>query len=247
VKASRPPNWPAVLREGFTRAQEGEARSRGMNDAEMYDDIPEWMLYNVARMTTPRKLRLLMCGLLRRCDPGWTRLPHRDLIELVEEVADGVASRASLLKIRSTLRGKGKPVYGGVSSGWTGIDYLLWCSASPNIIAGVMKYNGAWFWAVEDSRLLPDGVHPSSAFSAMMREVLANPFRPVTLDPAWRTPAVLQLAQTIYDDRAFDRLPILADALEEAGCASREVLDHCRGPAPHVRGCWPLDLILNKQ
>jgi hypothetical protein len=68
----------------------------------------------------------------------------------------------------------------------------------------------------------------------------------VPLDPAWRTPAVLQLAQALYDDRAFDQLPILADALEEAGCTSRDVLDHCRGPGPHVRGCWVVDLVLGK-
>jgi len=60
------------------------------------------------------------------------------------------------------------------------------------------------------------------------------------------TPAVLHLAQAIYDDRAFDQLPILADALQEAGCTSREVLDHCRSPGPHVRGCWVVDLILGK-
>jgi hypothetical protein len=84
------------------------------------------------------------------------------------------------------------------------------------------------------------------AQAALVREVFGNPFRPVSLDPAWRTPAVLQLAQALYDDRAFDQLPILADALEEAGCSSREVLDHCRSPGPHVRGCWVVDLVLGK-
>ena len=72
------------------------------------------------------------------------------------------------------------------------------------------------------------------------------PLRPVSLDPTWRTPAVLHLAQAIYDDRAFDQLPILADALEEAGCTSRDVLDHCRSPGPHVRGCWAVDSVLGK-
>jgi hypothetical protein len=55
------------------------------------------------------------------------------------------------------------------------------------------------------------------------------------------------LAEGIYADRAFDRLPILADALEEAGCTDAEVLAHCRGPGPHVRGCWVVDLILGKE
>ena len=56
-----------------------------------------------------------------------------------------------------------------------------------------------------------------------------------------------KLAQGIYDDRAFDRLPVLADALEEAGCTNAEILAHCREPGPHVRGCWALDLLLGKE
>jgi hypothetical protein len=55
------------------------------------------------------------------------------------------------------------------------------------------------------------------------------------------------MAEVIYADRAFDRLPILADALEEAGCTDQAVLDHCRGPFPHVHGCWVVDLILGKE
>jgi hypothetical protein len=55
-----------------------------------------------------------------------------------------------------------------------------------------------------------------------------------------------KLAEAIYEERAFDRMPILADALEEAGCADADVLRHCRDPGPHVRGCWVLDLILDK-
>jgi hypothetical protein len=64
------------------------------------------------------------------------------------------------------------------------------------------------------------------------------PFRPVTLNAAWRTSNVTVLAQSIYDDRAFDRLPILADALEDAGCDNADILNHCREPGEHVRGCW---------
>ena len=56
-----------------------------------------------------------------------------------------------------------------------------------------------------------------------------------------------KLARTIYDDRRFDLLPILADALEEAGCGDAEILAHCRGPGPHVRGCWAVDLVLGKE
>ena len=64
----------------------------------------------------------------------------------------------------------------------------------------------------------------------LLRDIFGNPFGPVTLDRVWLTPTVVSLAQTIYEERAFDRLPILADALEEAGCANADILDHCRQP-----------------
>jgi hypothetical protein len=67
---------------------------------------------------------------------------------------------------------------------------------------------------------------------------------PVTFEPSWRTPTVDSLATTIDAKSAFDRLPILGDALEEAGCMDAAVLEHCRGPGPHVRGCWVVDGLL---
>lgn len=81
----------------------------------------------------------------------------------------------------------------------------------------------------------------------LVHEVFGNPFRPLTLDPRWRTQTVVALAAGIYEQRAFDRMPILADALEEAGCDNAEVLNHCRGDDPHVRGSWVVDLILAKE
>jgi hypothetical protein len=86
--------------------------------------------------------------------------------------------------------------------------------------------------------------------SRLLREIFSNPFRPVAIDPAWlawRDGTVPQIARTIYDERRFAELSILADALEEAGCADRDLLDHCRQPGPHVRGCWVVDLVLGKQ
>jgi hypothetical protein len=81
----------------------------------------------------------------------------------------------------------------------------------------------------------------------LLRDIFGNPFRPVTLNPAWCTSNVTGLAQSIYVDRAFDRLPILADALEEAGCDNADILNHCRQPGEHVRGCWVVDLVLRKE
>src|SRR5262249_52160199 len=81
---------------------------------------------------------------------------------------------------------------------------------------------------------------------AILLDLFGNPFRPVVLDPVWRTQTMTQIATTIYDERAFDHLPILADALEEAGCADAALLGHLRGPGPHVRGCWVVDQLLGK-
>jgi hypothetical protein len=76
--------------------------------------------------------------------------------------------------------------------------------------------------------------------------VIGNPFRPVAFSPDWRTNTVLTLARQMYELREFSAMPILADALQDAGCDSADVLDHCRGDGPHVRGCWVVDLVLGK-
>jgi hypothetical protein len=80
-----------------------------------------------------------------------------------------------------------------------------------------------------------------------LRDIFGNPFRPVTLNPSWRTPTVKQLAEAIYKERAFERMPILADALEDAGCDNADILSHCRGGGEHVRGCWVVDLVLGRE
>ena len=81
----------------------------------------------------------------------------------------------------------------------------------------------------------------------LIRCIFGNPFRPVAVDPRWRSADAVALARGIYDDRAFDRLPLLADVLMDAGCDNTDILDHCRGEGPHVRGCWVVDLVLGKE
>ncbi len=76
--------------------------------------------------------------------------------------------------------------------------------------------------------------------------IFGNPFRSVAFADSWRTETAVSLANGIYEERAFDRLPILADALEEAGCDHLDLLTHCRGPGPHARGCWVVDGVLGK-
>lgn len=85
----------------------------------------------------------------------------------------------------------------------------------------------------------------------LLRCIVGNPFRDVpSIDPAWlawNNGVIPAMARSIYEERAFERLPLLADALEEAGCADAAVLKHCRGPGPHARGCSVVDLLLGKE
>ncbi|WP_232069784.1 hypothetical protein [Gemmata massiliana] len=83
--------------------------------------------------------------------------------------------------------------------------------------------------------------------SNLVRDIFGNPFRPVLFSPSWRTTTATTLVARMYESREFGAMPILADALQDAGCDSADVLDHCRGPGPHVRGCWVVDLVLGKE
>jgi hypothetical protein len=100
---------------------------------------------------------------------------------------------------------------------------------------------------------LPPDANEFLAHCDLLRDLFGNPFRPSTSDPAWRTPDAVELAQAAYDERHLPAgtldaalLAVLADALEEAGCSDGAMLSHLRGPGTHVRGCWVVDLILNR-
>jgi hypothetical protein len=101
-----------------------------------------------------------------------------------------------------------------------------------------LTYTEHWVKHLSDQAEWPGGW--------LVREVFGNPFRPLALAPEWRTETVLTIAHDACADRAFDRLPMLADALEEAGCDMADLLAHCRGSGPHVLGCWALDRVLAK-
>jgi hypothetical protein len=81
----------------------------------------------------------------------------------------------------------------------------------------------------------------------ILRDIFGNPFRPVTFASEWGTDTVVALARQMYESRDFSAMPILADALQDAGCEDENVLNHCREPGAHVRGCWIVDLVLGKE
>src|SRR5205814_1604556 len=91
---------------------------------------------------------------------------------------------------------------------------------------------------------------PFARHADLLREILGNPFRPARVErprPGAVVGGVVGVARSIYEGRRFEDLPVLADALEEAGAADAELVAHCRRPGGHVRGCWALDLILGKE
>jgi len=91
------------------------------------------------------------------------------------------------------------------------------------------------------------GRHRVSNAVPLLRDVIGNPFRPVAFNPSWRTEHSVGLASRMYEEREFAAMPILADALQEAGCENADILAHCREPGTHVRGCWVVDLVLGKE
>jgi hypothetical protein len=84
-------------------------------------------------------------------------------------------------------------------------------------------------------------------WTKFVQDIFGNPFRPVVVEPAWLTSDVRLLSEGIYQNRAFDRMPILADALQDTGCDNDDVLTHCRQPGQHVRGCWVVDLLTGRK
>ena len=86
------------------------------------------------------------------------------------------------------------------------------------------------------------------AQAVLLRDIFGPiPFRSLSFDPSWLTPAVVELAKAIYADRFFEQISSLADVLEITGCDNEDILRHLRGPGPHVRGCFALDLLLGKE
>jgi hypothetical protein len=102
-------------------------------------------------------------------------------------------------------------------------------------------------WAISDMGFVGPRRTNRAYHAELIREIFGNPFRPVSFDPEWRTSTAVAIAKGMYDTRDFSAIPILADALQDAGCDNEDVLNHCRAAdGVHVRGCWVVDLVLGK-
>jgi hypothetical protein len=177
---------------------------------------PEKMRQFVCNATSERK-RLLYMVAWCRCSKPVVRDRHsRAAVEVEERYADGLAAHEDFDRAGSSAF----------------LEQFV-----PILMGGHHKAR-----------------HPE--YAQLLRDVVGNPFCPVVISPAWLTwndATVALLAQAAYDERQMPmgtldngRLAVLADALEEAGCTCEDVLGHLRGPGPHVRGCWAIDLCLGR-
>jgi hypothetical protein len=164
-------------------------------------------------------------------------------VEVTEAFADGQATAADVL---AALQDIG--IDGVTLESVTGMDPVRWAKYgagdSAEVAADIAdiaeQAEGVWEAAYAAEK---------SAQAGLLRDIFGNPFRPAKVKRSWlkwNNGTVVKLARSIDDERAFDRLPVLADALEEAGCTDADLLGHLRSRGPHVRGCFPVDLLLGK-
>jgi hypothetical protein len=198
---------------------------------------PLLLLRGLRDRASDRKLRLLACAGCRRL--WWLlRDPRsRTAVEVSERYADGLADAKALAAAAQDARQAADEAEQARAAGWNAARSAAVTADTPGAAA--------------------ERAARSAACDAdLIRHVLGNPFRPPPpLAPSvlrWDGGTVKRLAQAAYDERLPDglfdsaTLAVLADALEEAGCADADLLRHLRGPGPHVRGCWALDFLLAK-
>lgn len=216
------------------------------------------LLAALGRKPSKREQRLFGCASCRRV---WESIPsgHRAAVEVAEQFADGLVGEAKLERHQQAARvaKAGRFDRGDVRAAveacacvtdkqpasatrawWDAVSIKRWKRAEERGTNPRLPDFGEVMKQAREEEL--------SHQLVIFRDIFANPFRLVTLDPDWRTTTAVQIAQGMYDSRDFAAMPILADALQEAGCENADILDHCRGAGPHVRGCWVVDLVLGK-
>jgi hypothetical protein len=222
---------------------------------------PFAMFKFVGRGLSERKRRLFVCACGRR---WWDALPGvgRDALAQAEALADGASSEAEVEQVKMAvnqeilwLTGDENPAFPTDSI----LDRLravrraldsLWPDEMRVFLATFLNISVTHAGRLRANRPDDPGATyaaEAAATAGLLAEVVGDPFRPVRIEPGWRTADVIGLARAAYEDRAFDRLPILADALTDAGCDDESILTHCRSAGPHVRGCWVVDLLSGRE
>src|SRR4051812_20317008 len=204
----------------------------------------EAMLKFLRGKASDRKMRLFSVACCRRIWNSLLNERSRQAVEIAERYADGAVTRIELSVAYTQASDP---------SVWQFTGGLPAATAAA-LTAGDGTYDGTpntplMLEAVAANVIRVTDNIPAewAAQCDLLRDIFGNPFRPVALDPAWRTGDVLALARQMYESRDFGAMPILADALQDAGCDSDGILNHCRDvSANHVRGCWVVDLVLDK-
>ena len=193
-----------------------------------------------SRHLSSRKMRLWNVAIFRRY---WLLLPEesQEILTESERLADGWSTATP-----DELCGRANAVVAPFDRRYPNKQF-----PSPETCNRRNAAAAACYAVLEDtwgasSYLTEIDTNDSRPQADLLRDIFGNPFRPVTFDPAWRTSTALALAKQMYDSRDFGAMPILADALQDAGCDHEDILTHCRGDGPHVRGCWVVDLVLGK-
>jgi hypothetical protein len=213
----------------------------GKVDFDLLIDACQWL---GEQKKNRRKLRLWGCACCRRLGDLLPDQRSLAALDVAEQLADGLANREQIRKARDAAKlvlqpeqGRGTPVEFAASAAVLTLH--------PGIIDGSQTAAIQAANAVEESGRSSREDEERAQF-ALLRDVF-NPFRKAKFDKKWRTDTAVTLAQTMYDSRDFSAMPILADALQDAGCDHEDILSHCRGEGPHVRGCWVVDFVLGKE
>jgi hypothetical protein len=205
--------------------------------------------------TSTRKARLFLCACCRRVWQWLETDANRAAVEAAERAADG------LMRIKDL-----RPFYEATTEIPTPMQRWPNASANPAQAASwpftwpVSNGGNGAAWLAGARRSASDPNQEEvwieeelAAQCGLIHDLLGNPFRPVTLNRAWLSQAVVRIAQAVYDERSLPsgeldlaRLAVLSDALEDAGCTDIDILSHLRSSGPHVLGCWAVDLLLGK-
>jgi hypothetical protein len=211
---------------------------------------PLLMLHFLQGKVSDRKLWLFAATCCRRIWPMIKSVTSRRAVELAEQHADGGVARKVMTAAGAAANGPPRAAEERRRRP-PGTDPVV----LPLLAARQAALSEAWYAArgAAEFAARAAGRGEASAQCELLRELVGNPFRPVPHDSAWRTPDVTGLARSAYEERILPagtldpvRLGVLADALEEAGCTSADLLEHLRGRGPHVRGCWAVDRALGK-
>ncbi|VTR93254.1 Uncharacterized protein (Fragment) OS=uncultured bacterium PE=4 SV=1 [Gemmata massiliana] len=194
-------------------------------------------------LLTDRKFRLFAVACARAVWPRIASDNGRTAVEVAERYADDSATSHEVAVVLAAAIPSGGDED---SDDETSDDYKAGHALSAAVCT-CFERKHFLYAATSAATAASDPQRARAGQCVMLRDIVGNPFRPAAFSPSWRTSTAITLAAQMYESRDFGAMPILADALQDAGCDNADVLDHCRSDGPHVRGCWVVDLVLGKE